>query len=298
MSDEGLINVEDDGPDATAADVPAGGATPPVAAADQASAAPVEVAADHPAEVDAVEVGGQKYVPVGTLIEERKQRQAFQKDAAKVAELEAYVRDSKPYVDFLRANPGLIAQRQQPAQPAAPAGPQADPESEQLAKTLDLYTPEGKPDVVRAASIRQMMKSEAQQIAQQTIAPMQTENFQTKSARNFQTVLQIKDKQGRSPSPAALTQIWRTMSAEQTANPDVAMILGLTALGLDGVQHAPAPAAPSQPPLVTEGQGNAPRRANLSQLEQNVARERGIPEAKWAEHTKGFVSGRAQQLED
>ncbi len=243
MSDEGLMNVEEDAPAP-----PAEAAAPPVAAAPAEPPTEPEPAA---AEVDAVEVGGQKYVPVGAVIAERKQRQAAEKVAARVNELEEYARESKPYVEFLKANPGLISQRQQPAAPAPTQPEQADPQTEALAKT-----------------------------------------------RNFQVALGIKDAAGRSPSQAALAQIWRTMPASQTADPNVASILALTALGLDSVSHKPAPAAPISAPLVTESQGGAPRRPGLSQLEQNIARDRGVTETKWTENTKGFVPGRAVQLED
>ncbi len=88
------------------------------------------------------------------------------------------------------------------------------------------------------------------------------------------------------------------MTPAQTADPHVASILALTAMGLDRVNQKAPPAAPNSPPLVTEGQGSAPRRASLSKLEQNIARERGITEGQWAKNTEGFVSGRAQNLED
>jgi hypothetical protein len=290
MSDEGLINLEDDGPVQPPVSPAPSGEAPPVAAAEQVPAAPPEEPED------AVEVGGQKYVPVGAVIAERKARQALQAKAERVDELEKYARDSQPYVEFLKANPGLISGRQ-PAAPT-PQPEHVDPQTEALAKTLDLYTPEGKPDLARAGTIRQMMTATAQQIAQATIAPIQEESAQTRSARNFQVALQIKDKDGRSPSQAALMQIWRTMPASQTADPNVASILALTALGLDSVHQARPPVASALPPLITEGQGAAPRRASLSSLEQSIARDRGITEAKWAENTKGFAPGKANQLED
>jgi len=293
MSDEGLVNLEEDGPAVEAA-FPA----EPAAAEAPATEAPVEAAAEQPAEVEAVEVAGQRYVPAGVLRElqeERKQRKELQKQNA---DLDAYARDSRPYVEFLKANPGLINGRQQQAQPAAPQQETADPQTEALAKTLDLYTPEGKPDLARAGTIRQMMTATAQQIAQQTIAPMREESDQTKSARNFQVALGIKSADGRSPSQQALAQIWRTMPASQTADPNVASILALTALGLDSVSTKPLPAAPAQAPLVTEGQGGGPRRPSLSAMEQSIARDRGMKEADWAANTKGFTPGRANQLED
>lgn len=289
MSDDGLMNVEDETPPAPAAPL----AAPPVAVA------PPEPppAPEPPEEPDAVEVNGQKMVPVGTLIEERRQRQAAQKEAARLPDLEAFARDARPYVEFLKANPGLINQRQPAAAPAPTTEP-ADPNAELIAKTMDLYTPDGKPDIARGAVMSGLVKSMAQQIAQQTVAPMQQESAQMASARNFHVALGIKDKDGNSPSQAALTQIWRTMDPRQTADPNVASILALTALGLDRVNTKAPTQAPTQPPIVTEGPGNAGRRPSLSTLEANIARDRGIPESKWADNTKGFVSGRPTQLED
>lgn len=296
MSDDGLLNVEDD--------LPAEPPTPPVeptapVAAVPAEAAPAEPIAepDRPAEVEAVEVGGQKYVPVGALLAERTKRQGLSDRAARADQLEAALRETEPYVRFLKANPGLM-ERQQPAAPAAQAEPVPDPQAELLAKTLDLYTPEGKPDIGRAAQLQKVITSEAQRIASQAIAPVHERNYQQQSAQNFQQALTIKDAQGRTPSPEALTQIWRSMPASQTADPQVAMILALTALGLDSVSKKPAPAPPASAPLVTEGAGGAARRPALSQLERNIAKDRGISETKWTENTAGFVAGRPQTLED
>lgn len=287
MSDDGLMNVEDETPPAVVAAV-----VPPVAVAP-----PEPPAAEPPEEPDAIEVNGQRMVPVGTLIEERKQRQAFQKEAAKVADLEAFARDARPYVEFLKANPGL--QRQQPVAPVQPPAAVADPHAELIAKTMDLYTPDGKPDLARGAVMSGLVKTVAREMAQGLIAPIQQESAQTQSARNYQVALSIKDKDGNSPSPQALTQIWRTMDPRQTADPNVASILALTALGLDRVSGQKTPAvAPLQPLLVTEGPGAVTRRPALSVLETNIARDRGITETKWAENTKGFASGRPTQLED
>jgi hypothetical protein len=227
----------------------------------------------------------------------RQQNRELKGKAAKADELERYVNDSRPYVEFLKANPDLLKPRQQaPAAFGTPA-PQVDPQAEALAKTLDLYTPEGKPDVARATAFNQMIRSQAQQIAQQTIAPIHEQNYQTESARNFQIALTVKDAAGRSPSPASLAQIWKTMPAHQTADPNVASILALTALGLDSVSQKPQPQAPGAP-LVTEGMGGNIRRPALSALEARLAKDRNMKESEWQDNTKGFVPGRAQQLED
>lgn len=291
MSDDGVVNVEEDGPEI----VPE---APPPAAVVAAPETPVPPAEpeDKAAEVDAVEVGGQKYVPLAALKGERRQRQALQEKAAKADQLEAYVADARPYVEFLKNNPDLLKPR--PQAPAAPAEPTHDPQAESLAKTLDLYTADGKPDLARANTLQQLITSTAQSIADKAIGPMHERNHQDQSARNYQIALTVKDADGRSPSPESLTQIWRTMPAHQTADPNVASILALTALGLDRVSKKNPPPAPAHAPIVTESPGGSVRRPSLSQLEANIARDRGISESKWQELTKGHVAGRPQTLED
>lgn len=290
MSEEpGLVNVEDDGP-AIVADEPA---TPVVVAAVPDPAAPTEE--DDPTTVDL------KDIPkVGGLLGELKQTRQLNKQlrerATKADQLEAYVNDVRPYVDFLKSNPDLLKPRQ--AAPVAQPDAQVDPRAAQLATTLDLYLPDGKPDVARASVVLRMNDESVQRQIQQAVAPVHERSYQEASAYNYQVALTIKDAQGRSPSAEALTQIWRTMSPKQTADPNVASILALTALGLDSVKHKAQPAAPGRAPIVTEGTGPTVGRVSLSALEQSVARDRGVKESDWAERTKGFVAGRAHTLED
>lgn len=293
MSD--VVNVEEDGPEIAAVE-PAGGAPPLAVTEDPAPAAPSEEEPEG-----TTEVNGERLVPLAALKAERQQRQALQGRAAKADELEAYVRDSKPYVDFLRANPDLLKPRQ-PAPPAPTtfgAGP-VDPEVEMVAKTLDLYTPDGKPDLQRAQAVVQLMDRKAAKASQQAVAPYHQQTAQDASARNYHAALGYKDPSGRSPSKEALTAIWRAMPAESSADPQVALVLTMTALGMDAASGGRRPVAvpPGAPPLVTEGQGGAPRRATLSALETAIARDRGVTDAKWQEQTKGFVPGRPSSFED
>lgn len=285
-AEEGLINVDDDA-------APPAPPAAPVASAPPEPAAPV-APADPPdvAQVDEVEVGGAKYVPLAAVKAERERRQTAE---SRLQQTERENAELKPYADLLRNNPGLLTR---PAAPEPPAAPTVDPRLEALAKSLDLYTPEGKPDLERAKTITGIVASQAQSIAQEAIRPYAQQTAQEKSNRNFQAALGMKDAAGRSPSPAALKQVWGIMPVEQTADPNVAGILALTALGMDALNTKPAPPAPG-PILVTEPAGGHPHtRPGLSALERNVAKDRGIPEAKFAELTQGFQSGRSHQLED
>lgn len=292
MSEPGVVNVEEDGPDPAVAD-PA--AAPVVAAVDPGAAPPEEEPEGT------TEVNGQRLVPLAALKAERAQRQTMQARAAQADELEAYVREAKPWVEFLRANPEILKPRQAPPAPATFGAGPVDPEVEMVAKTLDLYTPDGKPDLQRAKAVVQLMDRKAARASQQAVAPYHQQTAQNASANNYRAALAFKDPSGRSPSPEALTAIWRAMPAEQSADPQVAMVLTMTALGMDqasGKGRAVAPQAPGAAPIVTEGQGGQPRRASLSALETAVARDRGITDAKWQENTKGFVAGRPSSFED
>ena len=120
MSDEGLINVEDDAP------TPVEALTPQEPASDSApddQTPPVE-AQDRPATVDAVEVGGQQYAPIAALKAEREKRQALEPLARRAQELEAWQQQNAPYIEFLRANPDFLRQQQRQPDPVpAPSTP-------------------------------------------------------------------------------------------------------------------------------------------------------------------------------
>jgi len=126
---------------------------PPVAPAPPPAPAPPAAPSPEDEHPDSVDVAGKKFVPVAALIGERKQRQAFQEKAARVDELEQFAREAKPYVEFLKANPDLLKSKDS-APPAAGAAPPADAQAELLAKTLDLYTADGKPDLSRANTMQ------------------------------------------------------------------------------------------------------------------------------------------------
>lgn len=284
MAEDPGINLEDDGPE-----------LPPVV---EEPAAPVaEVPAEEPAApVEAVEVAGRKYVPVGVMLDERRQRQALQAKADKADQLEVEVADLRPYAKFLKDNPGLLQQRQQPA-PAAPQSEEIDPEAVEYARLLDLYTPDGQPDIKRATTFMKIADKRSDRRVQQAVAPVHERKFQEESARNYQLALTFKDPSGRSPHPQTLANVWRQVSAEQSADPQVSAILTATALGLDYATAKPQAAAPP-PPLVTEGPGGARRPAVLSDIEQRVAKDRGVSSTDWAKSIETFKPGRANQLED
>lgn len=292
MSDDDVIgtNLEDDGP---ALDPPAPVAEPPVQEAD-APEAPHE---DKPAEVEAVEVAGQRYVPLAVLKTMRDENRTLKEAAARADQLEARLREIEPYAQFVQNNRDLLIQRQAPD--PAPAAPAVDPDALEAARLLDFYKPDGTPDTDKGARWLALQEKRSERIAEARIRPLVQQNQQDQAALNFQRALQMKDPHGNSPSRETLQSLWQNMTPELVADERVAFFLANTALGMDQMRSRKATVPVPAPALVTETSGGNPRtRPLLSPLEERIAAERGISQTKWAEHTRGYQAGKPTVLED
>lgn len=291
MSDElpeGSVNLEDDGPEIPSAPDPVAAAAPPEP--------PAPVAEPEPEE--SVEINGQRMVPVGALVAERKQRQTLSEKAAQVDQLQEQVRRMAPYVEFLRANPGLMQPPQQRPEPP-PSAPQADPDAVEAAQLMDFYKADGSLDVEKGAKWLSLQDRRAAHVSREAVRPYQELTAQQKSQSNFQAALTVKDAQGVAPTRESLEAVWRMMPTADTSDPQVAGVMAALALGLDRMKPQPQRVAPSAPPLVTEGSGgNVKARPVLSALEERVAKERGISAQTWSELTKDHTRGRSVVLED
>lgn len=278
MSDElppGSIDLESDGAESVALVDTA----PPAAVV----AAPVE----PPAEPEAP-----KLVPLSALQAERDEKKQLRD---RLAQVEAWAAQNKPYVDFVQANPHFL---QQP-KPTAPVAPDVHPADVEYAKLLDLYKADGTPDTDRAAKFRGLVAQEARTIATNEVAPIRQQTAQDQSAVNFQRALQIKDGSGKSPTEGNLRAIFSTMSPEETANPQMAGLAAMFALGLERMQpQAPVVAPPANPPVYTEASGGIASAKPLSAFEQRMATERGRTPQQWQELAKGYQKGVPTQLED
>ena len=297
MSDDlppGSVNLEDDGPDLEA---------PSPAPIAEAAAPPTEAVpaeAEKPAEVEAVEVGGERYVPAAALMAERKQRQELKVRAEKADALEAQVAEMRPYVEFLKANPDILKPREAPRAPEPTGPPAPDAETTSLAQVLDLYKADGSLDTAKAGLIRQLMRDTARAEAAQAVAPYQQQTAQQAAEANFQRVLAVKDASGQSPTVESVRAVWGVMPAQDLANPQVASVMAALALGLDRMRGTQTPVVPppGSAPLVSESGGGARPRVVLSPLEERIASQRNIKAATWSELTKNHVAGRPTVLED
>lgn len=250
------------------------------------------------------EVAGQKHVPLGTLIAERREKQALKQKADQFDQLAGYVNQVRPYIDFLQANPGLITQTRQETNPTPVTTTQpVDEDALELARTLDLYTAEGQPDVKRAQKVQKIIDRAAGTQAQEAVKPLQESTLRERAGYNYQRALITKAPDGREVDRGTLDAIWartdpKILATEEGAAGVVAMALGLSVMQGTSKAAPPAP-APLNPPLHTEPAGSrTTQRAPLSQLDQAIAKIRGLDEKTYAERTKGFTPGRQSVLED
>jgi hypothetical protein len=286
MSDDGLMNLEDDAP------VPEPD-TPPEPVAPPEPPAPD----DDP---EAVDIGGQKAVPLAVVRDLREKVRSLSEKAQRADQLEAWQRENEPALRFLQNNRDLLIQRAQPDPPQAQ--PTIDPDAREAALLMDFYRPDGTPDDERGSKWLALQEKRANRIAEQQFAPIRQRTQQDQAAANYQLARQVQDANGEKPSEASLNAIWRQMPPELVADPSVAGVMAALALGLDRLnapKRGPVVAPPANPPLMTESSGGHPAaKPTLSPLEERIAADRGVSQTKWQENTRGYRPGRAMTLED
>ena len=269
-------------------------------------AAPEPEPAPDPIEAEpegTVDVAGQKHVPVGALIAERREKQALKQKAEQYDQLAGYVHQVRPYIDFLAANPGLMTRTQQDTAPTPVTTTQpTDQKAEVLARTLDLYTASGEPDVKRAQAIREMIRGEAEEQAEAKVKPLQESTARERANYNYQRALITKSPDGRAVDKDTLDAIWSRTDSKITATEEGAAGVVAMALGLSVMRGGSQPPPVTQPlaaPLHTEPAGGRHTgKLSLSQLDEQIAKLRNIPQKEYADRVKNYQPGRPNQLED
>lgn len=308
MSDEipgGLVIDPDEQP-AETVQTPLTVAPEPPAPEPQAPADPDEDVSDVPQ----IDLREGKFVPVSAMAAERKkgkealraakeEADSLRAKAKEADEMRASVQAARPWIEALKNRPDLIRQIQQAPAPQ-PEEPTLSPEeAESLARTLELFTPQGEPDVKRAQATAKLVDKLAERKAAKAVAPMIQNDHQRASLTQFQRVLNIRDGFGEGPDPEILKAQWLQMPPEMTANPEVAEVLWDRAMGITRRLGKPAPKPPDKAPLVSEAPGGRTTQPhNLSDLERAVARSRNMTQKQWAESQSGYKPGAFNVLED
>jgi len=256
--------------------------------------------------------GGVKFVPLDAVIAERTGRKAATKEnaelktkltaaeqkAAKYDELAGYVEQARPIIERVRANPAL-ANDQPPARVEAPKA-LSDTEAVEYAKDLDLYKPDGTPDVDRAQRLAGRQAELASRSAQAAIAPFQANDAQRASHAMQQQIAAYKDNNGHTVDAGVLKEIWAGIPPELSAKPEVAAVLYQMALGQSIMQGKYGGLKPAGPGAVvpTESLGGGGKvRAEIDQTGAKFARAADIKTADFQKTAERFKPGQVNSLE-
>jgi hypothetical protein len=267
---------------------------PPPAAPVAEVPPPVEAAPADPDPEGTVEVAGEKLAPVGAVIAERRERQRVERE---LNEVRGQVEKWTPFMAFLQNNPNLM-QREAPA-PAAPVQPADDPKAVALAKMLDLYTPDGKPDAARAQQFREAVREDSREEAQALVRPVQENTVRAQAATMLERAMVTTTPDGRKADPAVLKAIWTQADPRVLATEQGAAAALMLALGASAATAAPVPVPPANAPVVTEPiGGRIGGRTPMTDLDTKIANIRGLDPKTYADRVTGFRPGEPSVLED
>lgn len=268
---------------------------------------------------------GRKLVPLDALKATRQelkaakqlaaQAEAMQDAAARGEQLGVFFQNISPLLDKLRARPDIVANIMQnqappPAPPPGypPPGYVQDPgeavlpkhDAEDLARTLELYTAEGQPDLQRARKLALLMRGVGRQEALGAVAPLSANMAQGQAGTLKTQYAQVKDKAGRTVNNQVLEQIWNIVPPELIArDPAVAGILYYAARGYSAHHGLDEPLPPSRTPILSESAGGRPitATATLSEFDRAMQRSMQISDKQYTEHAARYKPGGINVLE-
>lgn len=253
-----------------------------------------------------VEGGTVKYVPASALagargeLRELKAKLATATEgSAKAQQLEQQIQQLNQHVQTLSAkaqayDAALAAQQQRPQETA----PEDDAEAIELAQVLDLYTPEGKPDVAKARKAMGIVDKRAESKAQQHVAPLAHHTVTQQSQIMLARAKNTTAPNGAKADPQMLEAIWSRLDPQLTATQEGAKQAWVAALGYSaamaqqGKQPEQRPRTATgqfasqqeiPPPLHTEKAGgkDTPPSMALSEQEREYCKREGITEAEY-----------------
>jgi TolA-binding protein len=306
-------------------------APPPEPPAEEAAApAPEpEPAEDDDAALEAQTIAlpdGDKLVPLSAVTWARKTVQLLKAELAtlkpsaqrateleqQIQTLQGTIQQMQPVVQAYQA---YVASQQ--AQPPAAPQPSAEDtaELEEVARDLDLYTADGKPDLEKARRQIERVEKRAEKIAQRVVAPMQAQDVQREANYMLARAKATKAPNGLSPDPKILEAVWAKVDPRLAASPEGARHLWLQAYGFTHMQTpgaapaaqpaggrdasgrfvpAAAAAAAPPPPLYTPKAGGAqgPATTALSTEEQKFLKASGMTEKEYLESAARMPGGR------
>jgi hypothetical protein len=265
---------------------------------------------------------GQKLVPLQALQQTRAELKAAKALASQVEQMreaadrgqamEGWVENLKPLLARLKNRPDIVAavmsnQQAPPMGPQSPYQPAPDPgeallpkqDAEDLARTLELYTPEGAPDLARARKLAFFMRRTAGQEAHQATAPLTQNLAMGQSGTLKGQYAQVKDKHGRTVNQAVLNQMWNIVPAELIANdPNVAGVLYYAAKGYSAHHGLEEPSQAPRSPLLSEPAGGRPQpTTTLTELDRAMQKAMQVSDKQYTDAGARYRPGAINVLE-
>lgn len=274
-----------------------------VSGVETVEAQPVE----EPEIPDAVEIKpGEKYVPLSALKQTRDELKTLKPLAEQAQRLQDELNRVKPYADFIQANPQLLHQQPAPQAPP-PVATSDDPQVIAYAKRFDLYTQDGRPDTERAKAIIDDNRRMAREEAEVLMAPVQQHTHQQAALTNLDSVLRMKDAEGRPLQQEYITQAVSALAQgsdqkeliRMLADPKVVNVVARVArdaqmMALAGKKPVQAPTSPA---LHVETPGGGSPQAMSDSERGRLARLSGRSEKDVTASAAKYVPGRANPLE-
>ena len=282
----------------------------------QTETPPVETppAEPEPEPEGTIQIPQGKVVPLGAVTAERGKRKEAETRAAaleeKLKQLEPkaarydeaaqYLQQARPIIEKIRQRPDLVQLADQPAAPAKePVGPLSEAEAIDYAKDLDLYTPEGKPDVDRAQRFAKRQEAISAKQTQRAMAPFQQQSAQQQSNALKQAVLNTVDGQGNKVDPAVLDEMWANVPVELSSQPHIANAIYIMAMGAQTISgKGPKPAPPPVVHTESVGTGAKPPGEHLSRISEGLLGASNMKRSEFLKQREQWKLGERNSLED
>ncbi len=261
--------------------------TPVSAPADGHEAAPDQDVDDQAVQDEK----GRKMVPLEAVQKERKEKRELKGKVetlqSQIEQARAFQQQATPVLQALQARQDLIdaLRSGQPVQSGKSPNeqlPTADPELEQVAKTLDLYDSSGKPDLERAKTLQSLIQRQAETLVEAKVKPLAERTAIGHSSANYERLKNTTLADGSKVDPQIFDYWWNALGAENTQDPNVAATALLQAIGHHQLSGKPfiKPAARVGAPLMIDNAGGRHRGpVTLSSDQKNVAKELGVSAA-------------------
>jgi hypothetical protein len=224
-----------------------------------------------------------------SLAETRREAKQFREAAEAGAKLAGLIQSRPDILQQLQGAPPMPQPRQPEPEPAMPEP--SDSELRDLAESLSLYTPEGRPDLAAAKRTHSYTASVAARIAEQAVSraiqPLQREHVHDRATARRAEALSVGQQLGIDPIVSAqIVDSLMTSRPELLADPQTATIAMLVAAGVDAIQRrgkpAPTPApTPGPTPTFTESAQRRTAPMAISDIERDAAKRAGIKADQW-----------------